>query len=189
MAKALIKLVYKQVIDSKSQGNFERNMFRSSYDEFLLESEAYNPQGKFKTFDEIKTNDPAASSLHYKLSFAVGHLIEALDSKIPGLHDTLGNNLLFDSVGFKLLASSITDPDAHKIVIYYNTGLFTLHEVVGTYLLVSAGENLTQSSDKAAETFLLNMQPGLSVVSYRELNDKAAELLSNVRRFYFPRSN
>jgi len=188
MAKALIKIVYRQLIDFTSHGNFERNVWHASYEEFLMKSQAYNLHGKFTTFDELKTNDGRANSLHYKLSFAVGHLIEGLNSKIPGLQDTLGNNLLFDVAEFKLIASSIADKSIHKVAIHYNTGLFTLHEVIGEYLLLSTGEKLN-ASDKPVETFLLNMKPGLSIVSYQELNDKASELLSNVRRFYFPRSN
>ncbi len=45
MAKALVKLSYKQVIDAASDGNFERNVFHSTYQEFLLKSQAYNMEG------------------------------------------------------------------------------------------------------------------------------------------------
>ena len=50
MGRALIKLIYKQVIDASSTGDFERNVFNATYHEFKLKSQAYNMEGKFKTF-------------------------------------------------------------------------------------------------------------------------------------------
>ncbi|MEO6523611.1 MAG: hypothetical protein ABIN91_18150 [Mucilaginibacter sp.] len=85
MAKALIKLAYKQVINTLSVSDFEQKVFNISYQEFLMKSQAYNIDGKFKTFEEIKTNDGRANSLHYKLSIAVTHIVEELCNKIPGL--------------------------------------------------------------------------------------------------------
>jgi len=189
MAKALIKMVYRQTIDFASHGNFERNVFHASYEEFLLKSQAYNLKGKFSTFEELKSNDGRANSLHNKLSFAVGHFIRQLNNQIPGLKDTLGYSLPFDVAEFKLLASSIADKSVHKVALDYNTGIFTLHEIMGEYLLLSNGEKATNSSDEPVETFSLNMQPGLSITSYQQLTDKVAEPLSNVRRFYFPKAN
>ncbi len=43
MNKALIKIAYKQIIDASSQTSFEKNVYNASYKEFLLKSQAYNP--------------------------------------------------------------------------------------------------------------------------------------------------
>ena len=79
MYKAKIKLVYKQLIDETTVSSFEKAIFQTSYQEFLLKSEAYNPDRKLKTFSKIKANDGRANSLHYKLSFAVGHFYIAVE--------------------------------------------------------------------------------------------------------------
>ena len=73
MSKAQVKIVYRQVIDESCSSGFEKAVFQASYEEFLLKSQAYNQEGKFKTFSKIKANDGRANSLHYKLSFSVGH--------------------------------------------------------------------------------------------------------------------
>src|SRR5438876_9251225 len=104
MAKALIKIAYRQVIDASSTGSFEKKIFHDSYAEFLLKIQAYNPGKKFSKFSEIVANDGRANSLHYKCSFAVLHHIEELKNKIPGLQDNAGRMTIpFAGPEFKVL--------------------------------------------------------------------------------------
>jgi len=167
MAKALIKLAWKQVIDARSEGDFERKVFNASYQEFLLKSQAYNMDREFKTFTEMKINDGRANSLHYKLSFALGHFIAGLNNKIPGLRDNAGNNPVFEVPRFELLESDITDKAAHKVAIHYCTGVLTLLDTIEDYLVLAVGDTCIE---QVAETFTLKMRPGLSVIYYKPYN-------------------
>ena len=167
MAKALIKLAYKQVINAASAGEFERNVFRASFQEFLLKSQTYNQGAKFKTFSELKANDGRANSLHYKLSFAVLNFISGLNNKIPGLKDNAGNSPAFEGPRFELIESDITDRTMHRVAIHYSTGLLTLLDTIEDYLILAMGD---VPGGEAAETFTLKMQPGLSVVYYKRCN-------------------
>ena len=167
MAIALIKLTYKQIIDASATSDFEKKVFHTSYQEFLMKSQAYNLDSKFKTFAEIKNNDGRANSLHYKLSIAVTHFIDALENKIPQLHDQLGNELHFDIPDFKLLASNIADKAAHKVVINYITGTLTLLNVFDDYLILCAGD--VSKTTEPIDTFTLKLQTNLSISQYQEL--------------------
>lgn len=164
---ALIKLAYKQIIDASAQGAFEKSVLQASYREFLLKNQAYNPERKFKTFTELKAHDGRANSLHYKLSFAVGHFIQTLDHKIPGLTDNLGNSVLFETPQFELIESSIGNITAHKVAITYTTGTLTLVNQLADFMLLANGD---VSEKIEADTFVLRMQPNLSIVSYQEFN-------------------
>jgi len=166
MAKAIIKLAYKQVMDVSSSGDFEKNVLFASYQEFLLKSQVYNPEGKFKIFDDLKANDGRANPLHYKLSFSVGHFIETLKGKIPHLTDNLDNSVVFETPKFELIASDLTSIDAHKVAITYTTPELTLLNSFGEYLVVSS-RNTTEGTE--AEAFTIKMQDGLSVVNYQPL--------------------
>src|ERR1700760_137005 len=126
MSRAKIKMVYRQVIDESCSSAFEKAILQASYHEFLLKSQAYNSEGKFKTFSKIKANDGRANSLHYKLSFSVGHFIAQLNNKIPVIKDNLGNRLSFDTVRFELIESHIEDESLHKVALNYETGTLTL---------------------------------------------------------------
>jgi hypothetical protein len=164
MAKAIIKLAYKQVIDASSTGSFEKSVLFASYQEFLLKSQAYNPGNRLKTFSEMKNNDGRANSLHYKLSFSVGYCIEMLKNTIPGLTDSLGNNVLFEVPKFELIASDITSIDAHKVAIIYTTGDLTLLNTFSEYMVLALPDS--------TETFTLKMQDNLSVISYKEVDQQ-----------------
>jgi hypothetical protein len=170
MAKAIIKLAYKQVIDASSTGSFEKSVLFASYQEFLLKSQAYNPGNRLKTFSEMKNNDGRANSLHYKLSFSVGYCIEMLKNTIPGLKDSLGNDILFEIPKFELIASDITSIDAHKVAIIYTTGDLTLVNAFGEYMVLALPDS--------TETFTLKMQDNLSVISYKEV-DKQTNINHN----------
>ncbi|EHQ30867.1 hypothetical protein [Mucilaginibacter paludis] len=167
MAKALIKLAYKQVIDSSASSDFERSVFSTSYQEFLMKSQAYNMDRIFRSFDDIKAHDGRANSLHYKLSIAVTHLIDKLDYKIPGLKDHLGNDVAFEIPEFKLLSSDILDSSAHRISINYITGIFTLFKAMNEYLLLAPGDQ--SKKNEPVETFLISIQPNLSIFQYQEV--------------------
>jgi len=167
MSRAKIKIVYRQVIDESCQSGFEKAIFQASYDEFLLKSQAYNPESKFKTFSKIKANDGRANSLHYKLGFSVGHFIAQLNSKIPVIKDNRGNKISFEVANFELIESHIEDMSLHKVAINYETGLLSFIEIMGEYLLLGP-DDLAEHGP--IETFILRMQPDLSIVSYEEVN-------------------
>src|ERR1700754_3800829 len=109
MYKAKIKLVYRQVIDEASESGFEKAIWQASYQEFLLKSQTYNAEGKFKTFSKMKANDGRANSLHYKLSFAVLHYIGQLENKMPLIRDNIGGKVAFGEARFELIESHIED--------------------------------------------------------------------------------
>ncbi|HEY4322518.1 MAG TPA: hypothetical protein VGN20_00995 [Mucilaginibacter sp.] len=174
MFKAKIKLVYKQVIDESSASSFEKAIFHASYQEFLLKSQAYNSDGKFKTFSRIKANDGRANSLHYKLSFSVGHFIAQLNNKIPLIKDNLGNKISFDAANFELIESHTDDISQHKLAIHYETTDLNLVELFGEYMLLTT-EDI--SSGRPVETFILKIQPSLSIKSYQEISKVQMELV------------
>lgn len=170
MAKAFIKLAYRQIIDATSTGGFEKKIFHDSYAEFLMKIQAYNPGNKFSTYSDIAANDGRANSLHYKCSFAVLHHIETLKNKIPGLLDTAGRVAIpFDVAEFKVLESGITDKSLHKVAIIYSTDIFTLVDSFGEYLLLAAGDQSATIANPGLETFTLKMQDNLSIINYREI--------------------
>ncbi len=166
MSKALIKITYRQVIDAASVANIEKGIFNASYDEFLLKCQAYNPEGKHKTFTEMKAADGRANSLHYKAGFAIGPYINLLQNKIPHLQDTLEKQLSFETHKFEMIESDITNKAAHKVAVHYITQTLTLFEIIGEYLLLAEGDTLTINPGEPVETFMLKMQPGISISSY-----------------------
>ena len=169
--KAYIKISFRQIIDATSTGNFEKNILRVSYNEFVLKAQAYNHENKFKTFQQLAQNDGRANSLHYKSGFAIVQFIKALNNKMPCLEDSLGRPLVFSSHKFEILSSDLADSSQHKIAITYMTDTLTLYGNMGDYLLLANSDYLP-SADKPVDTFVLKMQEGLAIFSYREISNE-----------------
>lgn len=163
MSTAYIKLMYKQIIDASSTGNFEQNVFQATYNEFKLKSQTYNPKGNFKTYTELKTNDGVANSINYTIGFVAGTFIDGLNHRIPGLVDNLGNAINFDVATLELLESDLTNNATHQLAINYSTDTLTLCDIVGEYLILAKGE---VQANHTAETFTVKLQSNLSIAEF-----------------------
>jgi hypothetical protein len=175
---ALIKLAYRQIINASSDGEFEKKIFQTTYQEFLLKNQAYNPDRKFKTFTELKVHDGRANSLHYKIGFATGHLMPLLDNCIPGLKDNLGKGIKFELPQFELIESDIDNIYVHQVAITYTTKTLTLLNQLGEFMILAEGDI---SKLTAASTFILKMQPNLSIVSYQETEEPDLKELNGMQ--------
>lgn len=166
MTPARIRLAYRQLIDAASaQTPFARDVFTDSYNEFRLQIQTYNPDGRFTTWQQVRTAVPQSDpTLPVKVGFAIGLYIRELNGQTPGLTDTLGQPVAFVEHQFALLDSDITDRTQHRVALTYLTDTLTWLGSVGNYLLLAPGDqrNATDTTD----TFMLEMQPNLSIVSY-----------------------
>ncbi|TWW00291.1 hypothetical protein [Chitinophaga pinensis] len=178
MEKALIRLSYRQMIDATAQTDFEKEVFHESYNEFLLQVQAYNRDQQFRTFEEVRMADPKAASLHYKVGFSVGLFIRSLQQRIPVLTDNLGQPLSFAGHQFEIIASDVSDKTVHKVAITYITGTLTLLGVAGEYLILATGNQLQQVAKQAVQTFVVKIQPQLSIADYMSAENISADMVT-----------
>lgn len=169
MAKALIKLAYRQIITHESSSAFEKNVFNDSYGEFLLQIQSYNPEKKYTTWQAIQAEVPKAKqNIPYKVNFAIGLYVQSLQNQIPAPLDNAGvRSLPFVSHEFGILASDITDRLRHEVSLTYFTDVMTLYEVVGEYMIMAVGDQ--RDNPASVETMTIRMQPNLTVVEYHSL--------------------
>lgn len=166
MPKAIIKIAYKQIIDaSKAINDFEKACFHSSYEEFLMKSQAYNLDMQFDTFSAMKNNDGRANSLHYKTGFAVSGYIGLLNNKTPQLQNSLGDAVLFDTYKFELIESSISDKSRHQFAIHYITDALTLIDSFGDSLLLAYSDKRNEPTIEG--TFMVRLCNGINITSYQ----------------------
>lgn len=163
MDKALVKLSYRHIIDINARTKFEQEVFHESYNEFLMQVQAYNKEQQFTTWEQVRSANPKSGSLHYKVGFSIGLFVKDLQQQIPGLVDNLGNPVLFAGHQFEILTSDITSRSAHRVAIVYTTDTLTLLGTVGEYFLLAAGDQLTNIPTQAVQTFMLKLQPSLSI--------------------------
>lgn len=166
MTNPIIKLAYRQIIDSNARSDFEKNIFNDTYSEFLLQAKVYNREGKFNTVEEMIFASPKANSLHYKVGFAIGLYVNELNKKIPGLKDSLGNEVLFDIFKTDIVHSDITNKANHKIAITYLTGPQILVASFGEYLVLADPKEIEQELHGSMKTYTIALQPQLSIANY-----------------------
>jgi len=146
--------------------SFERDVFHESYNEFLMQVQAYNREQQFTTWEQVRAANPKADSLNYKVGFSIGLFVKGLQQQIPGLNDNLGNPVSFDTHRFEIITSDITNKAAHQVSIVYTTGTLTLLDVPGEYMLLAAGDQLNNPEQQEVQTFMIKMQPHLSISAY-----------------------
>jgi len=168
MAKAIIQFAYRQIINATSTSSWEKAVWAASYNEFLLKSQAYNQEGKFTTFTQLKANDGRANSLHYKSGFAIAGFVTTLKNVMPDITTSFGKSLLFDTHDFEVIETDVTNQLMHEVAVLYYSKPLLLLEVIGQQLLVCyKDETLTEG--KVLNTFLLSLQSNCSISTYQPI--------------------
>jgi len=126
MKNALIKIAYKQIIDSNSQSEFERNVFNDSYLEFCMQVQSFAECNEFTSWKDIRTNPKANINVQYKTGFSIGLYVKKLNYLIPGLSNSLGEQIIpFESHQFEIIESDTLKKEQHRVAITYMSDTFT----------------------------------------------------------------
>lgn len=161
MGKEIIRLSYRQTVNQESTEEFERLVFRQSFDEFATKCQEYNPQSMPLNLAQMIANNPKANSLHYKVALSVFNTIKNLNNIIPKLYDTMGEQTIpFTSYDFRIVDSNPFNQSIHKVAITYTTEPLLLIKNFGEYLL------LQTVKDDGVKTFTIKMQSDLAVTEY-----------------------
>ncbi|MBI1781678.1 MAG: hypothetical protein HYR66_09960 [Sphingobacteriales bacterium] len=167
MKKRIIRLCYRKIVDSSCTNEKERIVFETTYGEFLLQSQFYNREKKFSSFEEIIKNNPAAEKLHFLVSAGAMMYLQQLNKIIPGVEDNLKNTFLpFSEYKFELLGSDTSNKTTHKVAINFYSDPLLWIDTIDEYLLVSTMK-ATPSKDGIL-TNLFTIQPNLSFYSFKE---------------------
>lgn len=166
MAKGIIRLCYRKIINASSQKVWDQYVFESSYKEFLMQSQLYNQEKKYNSFAELLINVPGAERLHFLVSAAITGYVQQLKGKVPDILNNLGKHFLeFLNYQFEIINSDIKNKATHQVAINFFSEPMTWHDTIGNYLLVSplnSGEN-----QDGVLTHLVQLQPFLSIYSVK----------------------
>jgi len=166
MAKRIIRLLYRKVIDANAQKAWERHVFEDSYAEFLLQAQFYNQDKKYNTFGELLTYVPDAEKLHFLVSPAITGYLKHLNGKMPDVLNNIGKHFLpFKNFKFEIINSDMRNKARHQVAVNFLSEPITWHDTIGNQLLVSLHSG---SEDGAVLTELFSMQPYLSIHSLKE---------------------
>src|SRR5437667_8522382 len=135
MIQKTIRICYRKVIDATSQKEWEKYVFESSYKEFLMQAQLYNPEKKYNTFAELLINVQGANKLHFLVSSSVLGYLQQLNGKIPDALNNLGKHFLkFTDYRFEIINSDVKNKTTHQVAINFFSGPLIWHETIGNYI-------------------------------------------------------
>ena len=166
MAKKIIRLCYRKVIDASSSKKWDKYVFESTYAEFLMQAQLYNQEKKYSSFSELIQNVPGTEKLHFLVSAAIVGYLQQLDGIMPDILNNLGKHFLkFSNYRFEIINSDIKNKASHQVAINFFSEPLTWHDTIENYLLVSPVNE--EKTDDGVLTDLLPLQPFLSIYSVK----------------------
>ncbi|MCF0056828.1 hypothetical protein [Dyadobacter sp. CY356] len=167
MKKGLIQLCYRKIIDADSQKIWDKYVFEDTYMEFFMQSQTHNQDGKFRTYQEITENVPAAKNLAYLVSTAAFNYIRQLKDIVPDITNVFGKLCLpFNRFKFEIIHSDVKDKTSHKVAIYFYSEPLTWIDTIDGKLLIAYGDKLEAINlGMEVETEMIAVQPFLNISS------------------------
>lgn len=169
MAKGIIRLCYKKIIEADAQKTWEKHVFEDTYIEFFMQSQFFNQEEKYNTFQEILANVPAADKLHYLVSTAAINYIRQLNDLIPDITNVHQQLCLpFKNFRFEIMQSHTQRKAEHKVAIYFYSDALTWVDTIDNQLLIAYGnQSDALNSNTELQTDLIALQPFLSISSFQ----------------------
>ncbi|MBE9466463.1 hypothetical protein ACFP1I_24130 [Dyadobacter subterraneus] len=167
MTKGLIQLCYRKIIDADSQKIWDKYVFDDTYMEFFMQAQTYNQEGKYRTFQEISENVPAAKNLTYLVSTAAFNYIRQLKDVVPDIVNVYGKLCLpFNRFKFEIIDSDVKDKAGHKVAIYFYSDPLTWIDTLDGKLLIAYGDKREAiNRGEEVETEMIALQPFLNISS------------------------
>lgn len=171
MAKAVIRLCYRKIIDATSSSRWDKLVFEATHKEFFMQAQQFDQQKRYTTFNEIIAYVPKSEALHYLVSTAIMGYLRELKGIIPDIQNQFERPFLtFKDFKFEILTSHIRDKNQHKVVIHFYSDPMTWLDTIGKTLIVSSGdETIAVKKGISLQTEMIEMSPHLSICSYQEI--------------------
>lgn len=169
MKERIIKLCYRKIIDASSQKVWDKYVFDSTYQEFLMQAQFYNKDKKFNSFAELINNVHGSEKLHFLVSSAIVGYLQQLKGIIPDVLNNIGKHFLqFKDYRFEIINSDIKNKASHQVAINFFSKPLVWHYTIGEHMLLSPLNE--EKNDGEILTDLLKLQPFLCIYSIQNLS-------------------
>lgn len=166
--KREITLCYRKIINSSSNGAWEKLVFEDSFNEFKMQAQYYNQEKKHHTFAQLLHDVPQAEKLHFLVSAAVVNYIKQLNGTIPDITNNLGLLFLkFNNFRFEIINSDIRDINKHAVAINFYSEELAYIDQIGNYLL-TAKANQANENGTHVLTDMFTLSPFLTIYSIKQ---------------------
>jgi hypothetical protein len=167
VAKGIIRLLYRKIIDSTSPKPWEKCACNDSYAEFLMQAQLYNREKKYTTFNELLANVPGAEKLHFLVSASITGYIKQFNGFVPDVTNATGKTFLpFEQCRFEIINSDITNAAKHRVAINFIARPVTWIDTLGSQLLIATTDFGNEGQNEVL-TEIITLQPQLTIHSFK----------------------
>ncbi|HVX49894.1 MAG TPA: hypothetical protein VHB48_07045 [Chitinophagaceae bacterium] len=170
MAKGMIRLVHRIVIDNTNTNAWEKCALNDSYTEFLMQVQLYNKEKKYHTFSELQQQVPGAEKLHFLVSASVTAYIRQFNGLVPGIVNIHGKPFLpFKQYRFEIIDSDVANAANHCIAISFVTEPCLWIDTIGSTMIIAPGAGNTGNINIQEEVFTetVTLSSRLSIYSFK----------------------
>ena len=119
MAKKIIRLCYRKVIDASSSKQWDKYVFESTYTEFLMQAQFYNQEKKYSSFGELTHDHLFMAALAITIVAKLHQLTLCILALEVSARDVVKHQATFAQMAFcqRLLNARLTLQQAvHRLV-------------------------------------------------------------------------
>lgn len=164
--KGIIQLQYRKTFDKNVQKVWDSYIFEDTFLEYRMKCQEFADSVENLSFKELLRQNPKAEKLHYLVSLATLSHLNWLENKMPDIL-CLGERCVpFEQFRFNIIQSHFEDKNKHKVQIdFFSKPLFWIDTLADKLLLATE----KPAFDQAQSTFLIALEPNLSLISYQNL--------------------
>lgn len=163
--KGMITLKYLKNIDSQCTPGSERELWHTTFLEYKLKVQYYDPKGEYEDFQSITNSKPnVADKLTYLVSLSAIFWLKELNGLMPDIVDTLSKpSIPFENYWFNLINSSIKKPQCHHFSLTFISKPLYWIDTISDILLLSS----SSPKDDKVQTFGIRLSPGMAIESFK----------------------
>ena len=171
----IVELGYRKVFHADSPDGWERDLFADTYQEFCMQAQFYDPEGKWPDWHGLLRQFPRAEKLHGLVSMAAIGYLRARHQWIPDILNAMDKPCLtFQQFQFEVLASHRQRKSEHRVAItFYSGAMIWLDQLVDTMLLAPTDQYDGWLNGEKIHPLVVRMRPGLFIHSIQKpINDQ-----------------
>ncbi len=163
-----IVICYRKIIDAATKGQWEQLVWQAAYDEYLLQVQYFDNEGRHHRYADLLQAVPAAEKLPFLVSGAIYGYLQQLHGKIPDIVNNIGKYFMqFSQYEFEILRADRDKPASFRIAISFYSDALVWLDTIGDYLL------LKNRKDKTGSTHLFALRPYVNIHMLNEIVDES----------------
>ncbi|NCD68418.1 hypothetical protein [Mucilaginibacter agri] len=170
MAKSVITLCYRKIIDGSCTKPWDKLVFEASYMEFKMQAQNFSAGTSYNSYAQLLASVPNVNRLAGLVTPAITGYVSQLNNVMPDLLNNIGKRFIkFNDFQLEIINSDINDKAKHQIAVNFFSAPLIWHKTISNLLLVSEFNKEAQQEGGLTGSNLFQLQPYVNIVTISQL--------------------